>query len=236
MAEHQAGDDGRRLHGPDARGYRAPAPPPIRPTLEFTVMDPAGRYVDVSAADLVVLENGEEQTIETFQDAVAPVSIVLALDASGSMRKASDELRAAAREFVEALRPEDQLAVLFFSDGIVDVRHDFAKNRQEALDAIDTYKAREARRCTTRCASSLTMLKRQDGRHAVVVMTDGRDENNAGNAPGSRQTLSDVLNLAKAVDAAIFPIGLGSNVDRVGLSSSSASPAATRIFRPRPRS
>ena len=61
------------------------------------------------------------------------------------------------------------------------------------------------------------MLKRQEGRRAVVVMTDGRDENNAGNAPGSRQTLSDVLNLAKTVDAAIFPIGLGSNVDRVGL-------------------
>jgi VWFA-related protein len=61
------------------------------------------------------------------------------------------------------------------------------------------------------------MLKRQEGRRAVVVMTDGRDENNAGNAPGSRQPLGDVLNLARTVDAAILPIGLGSNVDRSGL-------------------
>jgi VWFA-related protein len=197
-------------------GYRAPAPPPIRPTLEFTVMDPEGRYVDVSASDLVVLENGDEQKIETFQDAVAPVSIVLALDASGSMRKASDDLRAAAREFVESLRPEDQLAILFFADGIV-VSHDFAKNRQEALDAIDAYKSSGGTALYDALASSLNMLKRQDGRRAVVVMTDGRDENNAGTAPGSRQTLSDVITIARSVDAAIFPIGLGSNVDRVGL-------------------
>ena len=66
-------------------------------------------------------------------------------------------------------------------------------------------------------SSALTMLKRQDSRRAIVVMTDGRDENNAGTAPGSRQTLGDVLNLSKNVDAAIFPIGLGSNVDRGGL-------------------
>jgi Ca-activated chloride channel family protein len=197
-------------------GYRAPAPPPIRPTLEFTVMDADGRYADVTAADLVVLENGDQQAIETFQDAVTPVSIVLALDASGSMRKASDALKASAREFVEALRPEDQLAVLFFSDGIV-VSHDFAKDRKEVLEAIDEYKSAGGTALYDAVGTALTMLKQREGRRAVVVMTDGRDENNAGNAPGSRQTLADVLNLAKNVDAAIFPIGLGSNVDRPGL-------------------
>ena len=143
---------------------------------------------------------------------------------------------AAAREFVEALRPEDQLAVIFFSDGIV-ISHDFAKNRQEALEAIDAYKSAGGTALYDALASSLTMLKRQEGRRAVVVMTDGRDENNAGNAPGSRQTLSDVLNLAKTVDAAIFPIGLGSNVDRVGFGAvRRRSPAVTRTFRRRPRS
>ena len=37
-----------------------------------------------------------------------PVSIVLALDASGSMRKTADALMAAARTFVESLRPAGQ--------------------------------------------------------------------------------------------------------------------------------
>jgi Ca-activated chloride channel family protein len=184
--------------------------------LEFTVMDADGRYVDVSAADLIVLENGVQQKIETFQDAVEPVSIVVALDASGSMRKASDALKAAAREFVGALRPDDQLAVLFFSDDIV-LSHDFGKNRQEALDAIEAYKSTGGTALYDAVASALGLLKRQEGRRAVVVMTDGRDENNAGTAPGSRQTLGDVLNLAKGVEATILPIGLGLNVDRSGL-------------------
>ena len=105
---------------------------------------------------------------------------------------------------------------MFFSDGIV-VSHDFGKNRQEALDAIDAYKSTGGTALYDAVISALNMLKRQDTRRAVVVMTDGRDENNAGTAPGSRQTLADVLNLSKNVDAAIFPIGLGSNVDRSGL-------------------
>ncbi len=48
-------------------------------------------------------------------------------------------------------------------------------------------------------------------------MTDGRDENNAGTAPGSRQTLPEVLELAREVDATVLPIGLGTNLDRAGL-------------------
>ena len=143
-------------------------------------MDPAGRYVDVSAADLVVLENGDEQKIETFQDAVDAGIDRARARCQRQHAKGERRTRAAAREFVEALRPEDQLAVMFFSDGIV-MSHDFAKNRQEALDAIDAYKSAGGTALYDALASSLTMLKRQEGRRAVVVMTDGRDENNAGN-------------------------------------------------------
>ena len=57
-------------------------------------------------------------------------------------------LKAAARGFIEAVRPEDQLAVMMFADGIV-VSHDFAKNRQEALDAMDEYGALAVPRSTT---------------------------------------------------------------------------------------
>jgi VWFA-related protein len=46
------------------------------------------------------------------------------------------------------------------------------------------------------------------------VLSDGRDENNPGTAPGSEHTLEDVLKLLRTVDAAIFPIGLGARVER----------------------
>lgn len=47
-----------------------------------------------------------------------------------------------------------------------------------------------------------------------MVLTDGRDENNPGTAPGSTRTLNDVLDQLREVDVAVFAIGLGPQVDR----------------------
>ena len=197
-------------------GYRAPKPPPIRPTLEFTVTDASGEYVEISANDLVVSENGVEQRVDTFHEAATPVSIVLALDASGSMRKSTDAVAAAAKAFVDSLRPEDKLELLFFSDGVL-VAHDFMTNRQPSLDAITAYRPSGGTALYDALGGAFAALKRVEGRRAVVVMTDGRDENNAGTAAGSRQTLSQVIELAREIDATVLPIGLGTNLDKPGL-------------------
>jgi Ca-activated chloride channel homolog len=197
-------------------GYNAPKPPPIRPTFEFTVTDTSGAYEDISAGDLVVVEDGVEQKIETFHEAVTPVSIALALDTSGSMRKSAEAVVEAAKVFTQALRPEDKLSLLLFSDGVL-VAHDFLTNRQTTFDAIAAYKPSGGTALYDALGEALTALNRTEGRRAVVLMTDGRDENNAGTAPGSRQTLTGVLDQAKEVDATILAIGLGTNLDRAGL-------------------
>ena len=49
------------------------------------------------------------------------------------------------------------------------------------------------------------------GRRAVVVLTDGRDENNPGTAPGSTHTFDEVLALGREVQATIYAIALGAN-------------------------
>ena len=71
------------------KGYTAPLPPPIKPSIELTIRDANRQFVDVTAEDLVVLEDGVEQKVEVFQEAVAPVSIILVLDESGSMKRAA---------------------------------------------------------------------------------------------------------------------------------------------------
>ena len=60
-------------------------------------------------------------------------------------------------------------------------------------------------------------LKFVKGRRAVVILSDGRDENNPGTGPGSVHTFTDVLNAIRGVDAMVFPIGLGNNLDRAYL-------------------
>jgi VWFA-related protein len=194
-------------------GYEAPKPPPIRPELEFTLTDPDRLHLDLSADDLAVTENGVTQKIDAFYEATAPVSIVLALDASGSMRKSAAALVEAAQEFVAALRPEDSLALVMFSDQSVLV-HDFTTARETTTKMIGTYTASGGTALYDALWDSLTRMQRIEGRRAVVVMSDGRDENNPGTAPGSVRTVDDVLNLIRQANATIFTIGLGPQVDR----------------------
>jgi len=194
-------------------GYLAPKPPPVHPELEFTITDAEQRYVDLSADDLVVVEDGVEQSIDAFHEAVAPVSIVLALDASGSMRRSAAAVVEAAHEFVGALRPEDSLAPMLFADQVVLV-HDLTKDRDAATKAIDGYVATGGTALYDALSDAMARLKRVQGRRAIVVLTDGRDENNPGTGPGSARTLDDVMALLKESDTTIFAIGLGTRVDR----------------------
>jgi VWFA-related protein len=194
-------------------GYFARKPPPIRPVIEFTATDEAGQYLDLAAADLEVVENGVVQQLELFQEAVEPVSIVLALDASGSMKKKEADVVASAREFINALRPQDKLAVMLFSDHPV-LSHDLTDNRAAALAALDLYRASGGTALYDSLSEALMHLKRAQGRRVVVVMTDGRDENNPGTGPGSVSHLNDVAALIQQTGAVMFGIGLGVNVDQ----------------------
>lgn len=194
-------------------GYFAPDPPPIRPTVEFTMQDSTRTYLDVTAGDVEVYEDGVAQTIDTFQEAVDPVSIVLALDTSGSLRRVVDQVKATASDFVRAVRPEDDLALITFADK-PRFAHVLTTNRDWSLEAIAKYQAIGGTALYDATFNALLHLKGVKGRRAIVVMTDGRDENNPGTAPGSVHNLGEVLDLGMEVGATIYAVGLGTNVDR----------------------
>ena len=194
-------------------GYFAPKPPPVQPTIEFTVTDRDGKYLDVTADDLTVLEDGVSQDVEIFQDAVAPVSIFLALDASGSMRRAADQVIEAGREFVQSLRPQDSLGLILFADQPI-LAQDLTKNRDLVLGAIDGYVASGGTALYDALGDSMGRLKQVEGRRAIVVVTDGRDENNPGTAPGSYRTLDEMLQSARESEVTVFAVAMGPNVDR----------------------
>jgi Ca-activated chloride channel homolog len=198
------------------KGYTAPLPPPIKPSLELTIRDVNRQNIDVTAEDLVVLEDGVEQKVEVFQEAVAPVSIMLVLDESGSMKRDAPLVMEAARKFVLSLPDKDKLAVMLFSDQ-TELVHDLTTIRVWALDAIKRYAVKGGTALYDATVEALQRLSRVEGRRAVVVLTDGRDENNPGTGPGSVHTFADVLNAIKGVDAMVFPIGMGPNVDRAYL-------------------
>ena len=153
-------------------GYFAPKPPPIRPAIEFTATDEEGRYLDLTAEDLEVVENDVAQQVESFHEAVQPVSIVLAIDASGSMKKKEADVVSSALEFVQALRPQDKLAVVQFADRVV-FAHDLSENRQFACGGdrgVPGERRHVAVRCTCRFATAVETGRRAQGRRG----DDGR--------------------------------------------------------------
>ncbi|MFN7917552.1 MAG: VWA domain-containing protein [Vicinamibacterales bacterium] len=194
-------------------GYYAPPPPPIRPTIEFTIQDAGRNYMDVTAADLDVIEDDQVQTVDTFQEAVDPVSIVLTLDSSGSMKKSADLVRSTAIDFVRAVRPEDSLALITFADK-PRFEHVLGTNRAWSIDAIQKYAANGGTALYDALWNSLLHLRDVKGRRSIVLLSDGRDENNPGTAPGSTHVFDEVLALQRKVGATIYAVGLGAKVDR----------------------
>jgi VWFA-related protein len=193
-------------------GYKAPSPPPIRPTIEFHVTNANQEYVALAATDFVVVENGVQQKVDTFHEALEPVSIVLTLDSSGSMVKAAETVKETAREFVRAVRKEDKLAMVTFADD-VRIEQVLSSDRAVSMGAIDKYVAKGGTALYDGLWDSLLHLKKENGRRAVVLLTDGRDENNPGTAPGSAHTFEEVLTLTREVGATVYAVGLGPKLD-----------------------
>ena len=176
-----------------------------------------------------VFEDGVKQTLDTFQEAVAPISIMLAVDASGSMRPVADAVKDAATSFVKALRPADQLALTMFADQAA-VVHDLTTKREWTIEGIDQYTAKGGTALNDAVYNSLARLGSVDGRRAIVLLTDGRDENGPGTAPGSRHSLADVLTQIRGVDATIYAIGLGPKVDRAALEKLASASGGEAFF------
>ena len=75
-----------------------------------------------------------------------------------------------------AVRPQDSLAVVRFSDKSL-FAHDLSKNRESTYQAIRDYQAAGGTALYDALKDSLVHLRSVEGRRVVVVVTDGRDEN-----------------------------------------------------------
>src|SRR4051794_35257022 len=108
-----------------ASGTAAERQPTFRSRIELVRLDVSvtrgGQPVrGLAARDFTILDNGVAQRVEsvTLGDDL-PVSIVMALDISGSVAgERLQHLIDAARGLVAALRPDDRIAMVTFSRGV----------------------------------------------------------------------------------------------------------------------
>lgn len=196
------------------KGYTAPVPPPVRASIEFTGVGTGLVPASLTREDVEVYEDGIRQEVDVFQEAVQPVTFMLALDASGSMKRSADRAQSAAREFIEAMRPEDQIGLVMFATK-AEAIHAPTEKREPTLEAIDRYVADGGTALYDALYDSLAQFaKSRDQRRVLVVVTDGIDENAASTGPGSLRSWDEVLDKLQQTDATVYAVGIGSRVER----------------------
>lgn len=142
-------------------------------------------------------------SVRRFEETGYPVTAVIALDASGSMRGAPlQAIRQSLYRFVSDARPQDQVAVLTFADETRwDVDFDSSRaHLQEALAHV------QSRGHYTHLYDAIVdalnrMAATTPQRRELIVISDGHDE-------GSTHTEAEVVDLAGQYGIAIDSIGL----------------------------
>ena len=173
-----------------------------------TVTGADGRLVPNLTRDAFsILDNGRRQDLTLFSSDLQPITVVMLLDRSGSMRGNFTLVQQAAEEFVEVMRPDDKARIGSFSNGIQVDPRDFTSDHDELLDILRTELQAEGPTPLWNAVNvGITALLHQQGRRVVLVFTDGMDS--PMNLTSHNSSLKDVMKRAEEEDVMVYAIGL----------------------------
>jgi Mg-chelatase subunit ChlD len=163
-----------------------------------------------------------------------PIHVVLALDASGTMVPASDQVKDTAANLLRLMDPDDYAAVLEVSSEPRMISR-FGEPRSRAVQALHAVVPYGPTALYDGLYRSLLELGGRRGRRSIVVITDGRDQNKSGSGPGSRHTEEEVLELAKKMEVTIHAVALGKLALKKDLARMAAKSGGSAFYAPRPR-
>src|SRR5687767_391875 len=144
--------------------------------LNIGVVDKQGRPItSLTQKDFVVYEDGVKQAIQHFEPVDAPFSLVLMLDMSGSTVTFRQQLKLASQRFLDALAPEDRVAVIQFNAKVKSLTS-FTTNRLKTAYAIEIAEGAGETHFYEALKFALKELEKEGPRRkAIVVLTDGLD-------------------------------------------------------------
>jgi Ca-activated chloride channel family protein len=171
-----------------------------------TVTDDDGRFVDsLRKEDFSVYENGKAQEVSHFSAERVPVSLGIALDASGSM---TPEKMAAARSAInrfifDLLDKDDEIFFMKFAS-VPRITQDWTTDRSAISRAVDGVEAVGGTAIYDAVAQALPVAATgQHRKKAILVISDGNDTNSEISVGELRSRIreSEVLVYALGVDS-----------------------------------
>jgi VWFA-related protein len=188
-----------------------------RVRIFVTVLKEGAPLRGLDAAAFRVREDEVDQEPLAVEPRLPPLSVVLALDTSGSMAKRMQEAGAAAIRFLDTLGREDSAQVVTFAREVKRLTT-MSTNRRAMREAIGKTVARGDTALYDALHDSIRLVQDRAGRKAIVLLSDGVDDDGTGQ-PLSKHTAQDVVRLARDVNVPIYILGLGTEIDEAGLTA-----------------
>jgi VWFA-related protein len=158
---------------------------PIKLSAELVVVD--AQVIDRKSREFIrglkpqdfdLFEDEARQRIEFFGQDQLPLSIVLLVDISPSVRPVIEKIREGALQALQRLRPEDEVALMVFS-GWTELIQDFTRQRQLILDKLG--EALQKKGGGTRIHEAIAKAARQmryatnpTSRRVIIAVTDNQ--------------------------------------------------------------
>jgi len=173
-------------------------------TLNFNVRDKARRTVsDVQREDIAVYEDEVSQEVTFFNTEQAPLSLIVLLDVSESVRAFSGQIKAASKILPDLLHEGDEVAVIAFSD-LPNLFQEFTGDRRKIRAALQ--RAATDFSGATNVNDSLYLAARKltaqtgDQHRAILLVSDGK---------GNRGERERAFEQLKDCGATLLALGIG---------------------------
>jgi VWFA-related protein len=182
---------------------------------------------DLKQEDFTIEEDGHPQAIKYFaRETDLPLTLGLMIDTSGSQRRVLDKEKDATSQFIgQVMREDKDKAFLIKFDAEAEEMQELTSSKKKLQSALNDVQAGAPRQLQRRDPNSSSgggsngggsyragtilydaillasneELKKQEGRKAMILLTDGDDH-------GSRTSLSECIESAQRADTLIYSI------------------------------
>ncbi len=175
-------------------------------SIAVSVQNRKGRHItDLSKEDFFVYENNKRKDITYFShDFEAPLSLTVLLDVSGSMalQEKLEESKDALNYLMKHLLSDrDEVSLLIFADGDVEVASRFSRDKSDFLSVLERTDAYGQTALNDAVGVSPDFANRGNNeKRALLLITDGIEND-------SEYSPEQAIEVARRVDIPIYTIG-----------------------------
>ncbi len=173
-----------------------------------TVTNGEGRLVpNLTRDDFEVDDNGKRQPLTLFANDIQPITIIMLLDRSGSIKSNFDLQQRAAEMFVHGMLPGDKARIGTFASRIQIEPDEFTTDRDALFKILRSdLQTGGPTPLWNAVDTAIDQLLLEKSRRVVLVFTDGMDK--PMNFSNHNKSLKDVMKRAEENDIMLYAVGL----------------------------